>query len=32
MFLKGNIYDVSKNIVKECEIFCKSIPILSQCI
>lgn len=28
MFLKGNIYNESKNIVTECELFCKSIPIL----
>jgi hypothetical protein len=28
MFLKGNVYNESKNIVTECEIFCKSIPIL----
>ena len=28
MFLKGNVYNESKNIVTECELFCKSIPIL----
>ena len=28
MFLKGNVYNESKNITTECELFCKSIPIL----
>ena len=28
MFLKGNVYNESKNIITECELFCKSIPIL----
>ena len=28
MFLKGNIYNSSKNIINECELFCKSISIL----
>ena len=28
MFLKGNIYNENKNIITECEMFCKSIPIL----
>ena len=28
MFLKGNIYNTSKNITSECELFCKSIPLL----
>lgn len=28
MFLKGNVYNESKNVVTECELFCKSIPIL----
>ena len=28
MFLKGNVYNESKNSTTECELFCKSIPIL----
>jgi len=28
LFLKGNVYNESKNITTECELFCKSIPIL----
>jgi len=28
MFLKGNVYNESKNATTECELFCKSIPIL----
>jgi hypothetical protein len=28
MFLKGNIYDQCKNIFRETELFCKSIPIV----
>ena len=28
MFLKGNVYNEYKNITTECELFCKSIPIL----